>query len=136
MSKTSVVFISGLAAVVAKIQVAEKAKMHMAVNAARNEVLQTLTTASHRSTKTRFVPGTKQPYTPSLPGEPPAIASSRMFGSIRGRVESSLFGTEGQVGTPLDYPRILEKKMDRIWLALGMQRASAEIKRILRGRWF
>lgn len=130
----SVVFISGLVGVVAKIKAADRTKMQMATNELRNEVLQTL--EGSRSGKTYYVPGTKRTYTASAPGEPPAVASGRMKGNIRGRVKTTVMGSEGEVGTSLDYPRILELKMDRVWLALGAQRARAAIKRILRGRWF
>jgi len=130
----SVIFKSGLTAVVFKVKSANIAKLKQATNAARNEVLKTLT--GSRSGKTYRVPGTKRTYTASAPGEPPAVASGRMKGDIRGKVVSTVSGTEGRIGTTLDYPRHLEKKMNRIWLALGMKNARSEIKRLMGIRWF
>ena len=128
-------FVSSLPLILKKIEAAEMRVMKQAVDAGRNEVIETL--RGDRHGERRKVPGTKQKYyTASRPGEPPAAPTGRMRGSVRGRVKSTLFDVEGQVGTPLDYPRRLEMEMDRIWLALGMRKALPRIKRILGSRWF
>lgn len=128
-------FVSSLPIVLKKMQAAEIRVMKEAVNAGRKEVIETLRGARHG--KRYKVPKTKHKYyTASRPGEPPAAPTGRMRGSIRGRVEATLFDVEGQVGTPLDYPRILELKRDREWLSVGIKKALPEIKRILRSRWF
>jgi len=128
-------FISSLPMILKKMEAASKKKMQQAVNAGRKEVIETLRGARHG--KRYKVPKTKHKYyTASRPGEPPAAPTGRMRGSIRGRVKASLFDVEGQVGTPLDYPRRLEMKMDREWLSVGIKKALPEIKRILGSRWF
>jgi len=128
-------FVSSLPIILKKMRAAEIRVMKQAVNAAHEEVVKVLRGDRHGHTYKK--PGTKhQYYTASKPGEPPAAPTGRMRGSVRGRVKSSLFGVEGQVGTPLDYPRRLEMEMDRVWLALGMRKAKPKIKRILGSRWF
>lgn len=128
-------FISSLPIVLKKMQAAQTRVMKEAVNAAHEEVVKVLRGARHG--ERRKVPGTKYKfYTASRPGEPPAAPTGRHRASVHGRVEASLFDVEGQLGTALDYPRILELYMDRIWLALGMKRALPLVKRILGSKWF
>ena len=128
-------FVSSLPIILKKMQAAEIRVMKQAVNALRNETIRTL--SGERHGKRYKVPKTKHRYyTASRPGEPPAVRLSDLKGSIRGRVEASLFDVEGQVGTPHDYGRILELRMDRVWLELSSRKATPEIKRILGSRWF
>lgn len=66
-----------------------------------------------RSGRVYFVPGTRQPYTASAPGEPPAIRTGELRSSYRPVAEENRRGAVGRLGTPL--PRGL-------WLELGTRR--------------
>lgn len=62
------------------------------------------------SDKTYLVPGTKDTYyTPSEPGEPPAVATGRLLESIDTKVIRDKIGTSYQVGSPLKKAIWLEK---------------------------
>lgn len=62
------------------------------------------------SKEARLVPGTKTAYYyPSVPGEEPAEATGRLFGSIEAKVVEDNIGTSYQVGSPLKKALWLEK---------------------------
>lgn len=129
------VFVSSLPLILKKMEAAEIRVMKEAVNVLRNETIRTL--SGERHGKRYKVPRTKhQYYTASRAGEPPAVRLGDLKGSVHGRVEASLFDVEGQVGTRYDYGRILETRMDRVWLELSARKAMPEVKRTLGSRWF
>lgn len=111
-------------------------KMLEAVNKVRNQTLETL--SGQRSGRTYYVPGTKRTYTASSPGQPPAIATSDLFKSIKTSIEGKGDEIIGKVGTDLEYGKYLEfgtKKMAaRPWLKISFDKAG--VKAILGGKWF
>jgi len=121
---------------------AEKKQLQEATIYGHRKVIETLRGARHG--KRYKVPGMKHKYyTASKPGEPPAAPTGRMRSSVKWQLKGGSFLMTGEVGTPLDYPLILEDpknerawKYRRKWLSIGMKKAEPEIKRILKSRWF
>ncbi len=112
-------------------------RMVEAVNVVRNQTLETL--SGSRSGKTTRVPGTKKTYTASAPGQPPAIATSSLFKSVKTSVESEGKTMIGKVGSDVKHARPLEfgtKNMSaRPWLRISFEKALPKIKNILSRKW-
>jgi len=134
MSKT---FISGVAAVISRINTVESAKMREAAISARNRIVQNL--SGPRSGRTYKVPGTGVTYTASRPGEYPAVRLGDLKGSIRWKMRKRTFVTDAIVGTDQEHGVHLEKKSGvggRPWLERSLKEEKPETKRILGRRWF
>lgn len=113
-------------------------RMFEAVNEVRNTVLETL--SGHRSGRIYYVPGTKKKYTASAPGEPPAIATSGLFKSIKtsvggeGRKVIGRVGTDQKHGKPLEFGT--KFMAARPWLRISFEKALPKVKSILSRKWF
>ena len=114
-------FVSFLPAVVAKIEVASKARLRQAADVGRNQTVKNL--SGSRSGIRYKVPGTNQYYTASAPGEYPAVATGNLRGSVR--IAPAKDGY--LVGTEVEYGLYLEKKPPmeggREWLRPSLEKA-------------
>ncbi len=123
--------------VVKSIEDTASKRMLEAVNEVRNVTLETL--SGSRSGRTYYVPGTKRTYTASAPGQPPAIATSDLFKSIKISVGSEGRDIVGIVGTDQKYGPMLEfgtrKMAPRPWLRRSFDNALPKVKQILSRKW-
>jgi len=112
-------------------------RMLEAVNAVRNETLETL--SGSRSGRVYRVPGTKKTYQASAPGEAPAQQLGDLRKSVTGGLKKEGRNIIGYVGTGLDYGPMLEygtsKMAPRPWLRISFEKSMAEVKRIFTRRW-
>ncbi len=124
--------------VVKSIEDAASKLMLEAVNEVRNTTLETL--SGQRSGRIYYVPGTKRKYTASSPGEPPAIASSDLFKSIKTSVEGKGKEVIGAVGTDKIQGLMTElgtvNMAARPWLRISFEKSMEKVKSILGGKWF
>lgn len=123
--------------VVKSIENAASKRMAEAVNAVRNQTLETLT--GPRSGRTYYVPDTKRTYTASAPGQPPAIATSDLFKSIETSVGSEDRTVIGHVGTDKIQGKMTEfgtrNMAPRPWLRISFEKALPKVKSILSRKW-
>lgn len=123
--------------VIKSIEDAASKRMLEAVNEVRTITLETL--SGSRSGRTYYVPGTKRKYTASSPGQPPAIASSDLFKSIKGTVESEGRLIVGKVGTDKIQGLMTEfgtvHMAPRPWLKKSFEKALPKVKQILSRKW-
>ena len=128
---------SHTAEVVRSMEHAAAQRMGIAVNEIRNVTLETLSGA--RSGKLYNVPGTHKKYRASKRGEAPAVATARLRQSVEVKVSTKGKKVIGEVGTPLDYGKHLEKGTSnmkkRPWLRKSFQKAQPEVQDILGGNW-
>lgn len=140
-----ITFKSNLPAVMKAIDKAAKDRMEEAVQAVRTQVLDTL--SGQRSGRTYRVPGQKRTYTASAPGQPPAVATSDLFKSIKTLVESEGKTVVGYVGTDKIQGEMLEfgtrgrasgkgKILPRPWLRISFEKTLPKIKEIFMRIWF
>ncbi len=112
-------------------------RMAEAVQAVRTQVLETL--SGQRSGRTYYVPGTRTTYTASAPGQPPAIATSDLFKSIKVTVKGVGRTVIGIVGTDQKHGKMLEfgtrNMAPRPWLKISFEKALPKIKSILGRKW-
>ncbi len=131
-------------------------RMWEATNAVRIETL--LTLSGQRSGRVYKVPGTKQTYTASAPGEPPAQRTGELRQSIKIVIEadSSVIaykdkdteqkpatGTQselvGLVGTEKSYGPMLEfgthRMAARPWLRKSFEKAKQKVNAIFNREW-
>lgn len=123
--------------VVKAIEDAAVRRITEATDEVRNVTLETL--SGNRTGRTYRIPGTKRTYTASSPGEPPAVATSRLRQDVKASVGAEGKKIVGKVGTTLKYGKVLEKgsyKMaPRPWLKPSFEKALDRVKRILSRRW-
>ncbi|MDD4873393.1 MAG: hypothetical protein PHE15_00220 [Dehalococcoidales bacterium] len=133
----SIKIVSKIPEAKSKIKSEAFARMVKAVNAVRNETLETL--SGSRSGRTYFVPGTMTTYTASSPGEPPAVATGELKGSVKTSIEQAGLNIIGYVGSGIDYAPCLEfgtKKMSpRPWLKPSFEKSEPKLRDILGGKW-
>jgi len=126
-------FVSFLPAVTAALKVASEKALYAAANEGRTQVLKNLT--GSRSGIRYKVPGTNVMYTASAPGEYPASATGRLRSSVGVKVK----GTEGYIGTDIEYGLCLEKKPaskgGREWLRPSLQQAKPKMLQKIMKRW-
>jgi phage gpG-like protein len=100
-----------------------------------NETKKTLT--GQRTGRIYRVAGTKQKYTASHPGEPPAVRTGRLRNGIRFVMVSRGTQVQGVIGTSLDYAPFLEfgtrRMLPRRFLGPTFERERLRLHSILRG---
>jgi len=123
--------------VIKAIESSASKRMLGAVNAVRNQALETL--SGHRTGKTYRVPGTKKTYTASAPGEPPAQATGELRQSIAYNIETEGKTVIGKVGTDKIQGKMTEygtrHMKPRPWLRVSFEKTSGKIKSIFGGNW-
>jgi len=133
-----ITFKSNLPEVMRKIDATAKDRMQEAVQAVRNQALETL--SGSRSGRTYKVPGTSRTYTASSPGEPPAVATAELRQSVKGVVEKEGNQIVGMVGTDKIQGKMLEfgtKYIEaRPWLRKSFEESGAKVKEIFTRLWF
>jgi len=133
-----ITFKSNLPAVMKAIDKAAKDRMQEAVQAVRNQALETL--SGSRSGRTYKVPGTSRTYTASSPGEPPAVATAELRQNIKTAVEPEGKMIVGMVGTDKIQGKMTEfgtKNMAaRPWLRPSFEKSAGKVKEIFMRIWF
>jgi len=124
--------------VISQIDNSMRDKLLEAVDLVRNEVEETLTGDRHG--RMYFVPGTRQDYIASAPGEAPASRLGDLRRSVKGGLEMYRGMLTGFVGSDLDYAPLLEfgtvRMEPRPWLGPSFDRCAGDIKRMWTKRWF
>jgi len=125
---------------------ASKDKMKEAVNELRTTVLTTL--SGNKTLRyddegkpiQYYVPGTKKLYTPSAPGESPAVVTRELRGSIKGSVEGSGMAVHGKVKASAKHALPLEfgtrNMAARPFMKPSFDKSLDAIKNILSRKWF
>jgi len=133
-----ITFKSNLPAVMKAIDKAAKDRMQEAVEAVRNQALETL--SGSRSGRTYKVPGTRRTYTASSPGEPPAVATAELRQSVKGVVEKEGSRIVGMVGTDKIQGLMTEfgtrNMAPRPWLKPSFEKSVGKVKEIFTRIWF
>lgn len=123
--------------VVKAIDDAASQRMAEAVNAVRNQALETL--SGSRSGRTYYVPGTRRTYTASAPGEPPATATAELRQSVKTSVRGEGRTVIGEVGTDKIQGKMLEfgtrSIAPRPWLRISFDKSLENIKSIFNRKW-
>ena len=113
-------------------------KMLEATNEVRNTVLETL--SGPRSGRTYYVPNTKKTYTASAPGEPPAVVTRDLRGSIQASIEGTGRSVLGKVKASAKHALPLEfgtrRMAARPFMKPSFDKALPIIKLILSRKWF
>jgi len=123
--------------VVKSLENAASKRMAEAVNAVRNQTLETL--SGPRSGRTYRVPGTRRTYTASTPGQPPAVATAELRQSISTSVGGEGRTVIGHVGTDKIQGKMTEfgtrNMKPRPWLRISFEEALPKVKSILSRKW-
>jgi len=123
--------------VVKSLENAASKRMAEAVNAVRNQTLETL--SGSRSGRTYRVPGTRRTYTASAPGQPPAVATAELRQSISTSVGGEGRTVIGHVGTDKIQGKMTEfgtrNMKPRPWLRISFEEALGKVKSILSRKW-
>lgn len=123
--------------VVKSLENAASKRMAEAVNAVRNQTLETL--SGSRSGRTYRVPGTRRTYTASAPGQPPAVATAELRQSISTSVGGEGRTVIGHVGTDKIQGKMTEfgtrNMKPRPWLRISFEEALPKVKSILSRKW-
>lgn len=127
------------AAVELRIAGEARIRMERATELVRGEALRLM---SGPRTGLRYrVPGTAVWYTASAPGEPPAVRTGRLRGSVNRDVTSTATETIGVVGTTLNYGAFLEfgappNLRPRPWLWPAFTNTRRAVAEVLGEKWF
>jgi phage gpG-like protein len=131
----AVKYVSHLPACVALLEAEIDRRVSLACQHMVNATKQTLT--GQRTGRIYRVAGTKQKYTASHAGEPPAVRTGRLRNSIRFIMLSKGSHVEGAVGTDVEYAPYLEfgtsKMAPRRFLGVTFEQERIRIFSILRG---
>ena len=123
--------------VVKSLENATSKRMAEAVNAVRDQTLETL--SGPRSGRTYRIPGTRRTYTASAPGQPPAVATAELKQSISTSVGGEDRTVIGHVGTDKIQGKMTEfgtrNMAPRPWLRISFEKASSKVQTILSGKW-
>ena len=113
-------------------------RMLRAVNEVRNATIETL--SGSRSGRVYRVPGTRQTYIASSPGQAPAVQLGDLRKSVKGGIEKEGKDVIGFVGSELPKASMLEmgtsKMLPRPWLRPSFEKSSDKIKEIFTKVWF
>jgi hypothetical protein len=114
-----------------KVAMTTKHRVRIATDLVFNRVVQNISRPVTKGTGPR---GGRVVTDRSKPGEFfKAETTHAMKTTFREVRETSPGVFEGFVGTPLDYPLILETKMNRLYLVETLNRSRADVQRILTG---
>ncbi len=131
----AVKYVSHLPACVALFEAEIDRRVSLACQHMVNATKQTLT--GQRTGRIYRVAGTKQKYTASHPGEPPAVRTGRLRNSIKFIMLSRGTHVEGVVGTDVEYAPYLEfgtrRMAPRRFLGVTFEQERMRIFSILRG---